>query len=466
MQTTVLEKLITDWNPHFRDVHRGAWKGTIPREKYLKTLKELMNIRHTVILTGVRRAGKSVLMQQVAGWMIEEQNVSPQNVLYLFLEDIQVIPYLKLGAELLESLYTYYLERFNPQGRVYLLLDEIQGIKEFNRWIATHYERRENIKCIISGSQRSLIEAESATVLTGRNVQIDVYPFNFYEYLLVKKVQVRGEATVQSLWDANGDRQLQILHHLGNYLYEGGYPEIVLAESETEKRAIASGYYRDSVLRDVLVPNNLRNARDVEVLGLQILSDFTKTHTLNSLSKPGKLSVDTVKNYLEYFSKAYLFFESTYFSYKTKETQDMQRPRKIYVVDNGLRNFNTPQPRPDVGQCAENVAFLELKKNNVRISYWKGKKEIDFAVFNPNLSLYNVSYTDHPHDREVEGLLEGMKEFNLDRGVVLTKNYHDKKLIENKTVEFIPLWVWLILNGKVFFKETIHDSLPMGARMR
>jgi predicted AAA+ superfamily ATPase len=109
---------------------------------------------------------------------------------------------------------------------------------------------------------------------------------------------------------------------------------------------------------------------------------------------------------------------------------------------------------------------LELKKNNVRISYWKGKKEIDFAVFNPNLSLYNVSYTDHPHDREVEGLLEGMKEFNLDRGVVLTKNYHDKKLIENKTVEFIPLWVWLILNGKVFFKETIHDSLPLGARMR
>jgi len=96
MQTTVLEKLITDWNPHFRDVHRGAWKGTIPREKYLKTLKELMNIRHTVILTGVRRAGKSVLMQQVAGWLIEEQNVSPQNVLYLFLEDIQVIPYLKL----------------------------------------------------------------------------------------------------------------------------------------------------------------------------------------------------------------------------------------------------------------------------------------------------------------------------------------------------------------------------------
>ncbi|MHB1254481.1 MAG: AAA family ATPase, partial [Candidatus Humimicrobiaceae bacterium] len=131
MQTTVLEKLITDWNPHFEDVSRGAWKGTIPREKYLKTLKELINIRHTVILTGVRRAGKSVIMQQLAGWLIEEQKVPPQNVVYLFLEDIRVSQYLKLGADLLESLYTYYLERYNPQGRVYLFLDEIQGIKDF-----------------------------------------------------------------------------------------------------------------------------------------------------------------------------------------------------------------------------------------------------------------------------------------------------------------------------------------------
>ena len=453
MQTLVLEKLITDWNPHFEDVGRGAWKGTIPREKYLKTLKELINIRHTVILTGVRRAGKSVIMQQLAGWLIEEQKVPPQNVVYLFLEDIQVSQYLKFGADLLESFYNYYLERYNPQGRVYLFLDEIQGIKDFNRWIGSRYERKENIKFLISGSRKSLIEAESAEVLTGRNVQIDVYPFNFYEYLLVHNVEVSGKETAQSIWDLNSSRQIPILHHLGNYLYEGGYPEIVLAKNETEKRAIASGYYRDSVARDVLIPNNLRNARDIELLGLQILSDFTKTHTLSSLSRPNKLSVDTVKNYLKYFTKAYLFFDSTYFSHKTKVTQDIQRPRKIYVVDNGLRNFNTAQLRPDLGQCAENVAFLELKKNNAAVYYWKGKREVDFAVLNPGLSLYNVSYTDQPHDREIEGLLEGLKEFKLNRGVILTKNYFTKKVVEEKTIEFIPLWVWLILNGRVFFKE-------------
>lgn len=446
MDTQVIEKLITDWNPHFEDINRGRWKDTVPREKYLETLRKLIGIRHTIILTGVRRAGKSTLMQQLAGWLIKEKKVPPRNVLYLFLEDLLVSPYLQLGADLLEAIYSYYLERYNPQGKVYLMLDEIQGVKGFNRWIASKYERKENVKFILSGSCRSLIEAESATVLTGRNVQIDVYPFSFYEYLLIKNIDIKGEGETQSIWENNHFQHIPILHHLGNYLAEGGYPEIVLSENETEKKAIAAGYYRDTVSRDVLLPNNVRNARDVELLGLQVLADFTKTHTLNSLSKPNKLSVDTVKNYLAYFTLAYLFFESTYFSYKTKETQDIQKPRKLYVVDNGLRNFNIPNIRPDLGQCAENVAYIELRKNNVAVHYWKGKHELDFAVLNPKLRLYNVSYTDQLHEREIAGLLEAMDEFGLDQGTILTKNYFTKQKFGKKTIELIPLWVWLIQN--------------------
>jgi len=446
MDTQIIEKLISDWNPHFEDISRGRWNGTISRVRYLAAIKKLINIRHTIILTGVRRAGKSTLMQQLAGWLIQEEKVPPCNVLYLYLEDLLVSPYLSLGADLLEGIYSHYLERYNPQGKVYLLLDEIQGVIGFNRWIASKYERKDDIKFILSGSSRSLIEAESATVLTGRNVQIDIYPFSFYEYLLIKNVAIKGEGDTQSIWDSNHFQQIPILHHLGNYLIEGGYPEIVLSANEEEKKAIAAGYYRDTVFRDVLLPNHVRNARDIELLGLHILADFTKTHTFNSLSKPNKLSVDTVKNYLEYFSLAYLFFESTYFSYKTKETQDIQKPRKLYVVDNGLRNFNVPNIRPDFGQCAENVAYLELMKNNVAVHYWKGRHEVDFAVLNPKLKLFNISYTDQLNQREIAGLLEAMDEFDLDQGTILTKNNFTRQKFGNKTIEFIPLWVWLLHN--------------------
>lgn len=447
MDRDILAKLITIWNPHFTTPQKGGWEGTVPREKYLQRLKKLMDIRHVLILTGVRRSGKSTMMRQLVQSLIEEKGVLPQNILFLFLEDILVQQYLALGWKFLEEVYNYYLETYNPQGQVYLFLDEIQGIKDFNRWIASRYERKEPMKFILSGSRRALIESESATVLTGRNVRVDVYPLNFYEYLLLHHVEIKGGENIISIRDANFSQTASILHHLGNYLYEGGYPEIVLAKGEETKRTLASSYYSDIVTRDVLKPNSIRNAQEVEVLGLQIMSDFTRTHTYSSLARPQKLSVDSVKAYLEYFEKAYLFFESKHFSYKTKETQDIQRPRKLYVVDNGLRNFNIPMPRPDLGQCAENMVYMELLKNNPAVYYWKGKREIDFVVMNRKLTFYNVSYTDEIRDREVEGMIEGLKEFKVNEGTILTKNYAHVKEVEGKKISFIPLWVWLILKG-------------------
>lgn len=452
MDNTTIETLIKKWNPHFEDPKKGSWIGTITREKYLKQLEKAMNIRHIVILTGVRRSGKSTLMRQLIKRLIEKRT-NPLNILYLYFEDLLVQKYITQGANLIEKLYSYYLEKYNPQGRIFVLLDELQGIKDFNHWMHTHYEFDRQTKFVASGSQRSLIDSKTATLLTGRNIQFNIYPFNFYEYLLVHKIKQKGGNNPDRIWNTNFSQQTTILHHLGNFLYQGGYPEIVLARQKDNKTLIANSYYRDILARDVINPNSIRAPREIEILGLQVLSDFTKTHTYRSLGKPQDLSVDTVKTYLDYFYKAYLLFESSHFSYKTKETQDIRKPKKLYVVDNGLRNFNTIVQRPDLGQCAENVVYMELKRNNYAIHYWKGKHEVDFVVFTPNLSLVNVSYTDKPHDREINSLLEGLKAFKQKKGTILTKNYFTKKKINGKTIEFIPLWVWLIASGRSFFKE-------------
>lgn len=453
MNTSEIELLIKKWNPHFEDPTKGEWVDKVPREKYIERLWKVMDIRHIVILTGVRRSGKSTLMRQLMGKLIET-GTNPKNILYLYFEDLLVQKYLSEGADLLEQFYSYYLEKYNPQGKVYLFLDELQGVADFNRWLHTQYEFNRNIKFVVSGSRRSLIDSNAATLLTGRNVQFDIYPFNFYEYLLVHNIEIKGIDTIESIRDANFSQTTTILHHLGNFLYEGGYPEIVLSKTSESKSAIANSYYRDTLTRDVINPNKIRNPREIEVLGLQILADFTKTHTYRSLGAAQGLSVDTVKTYLTYFYKSYLLFESRHFSYKTKETQDVRRPIKFYVVDNGLRNFNTLNIRPDLGQCAENMVYMELAKNNTATYYWKGEKEVDFVLFNPDLSLVNVSYTDQMHERDAGSMAEALQEFNLGKGTVLTKNYFDTKEVEGKKVEFVPLWAWLILNGRVFFKET------------
>jgi len=443
MNPEEIQKLITKWNPHFQNTSKGRWHKTVPRKAYLERLVKAVKLKHIIVLTGVRRSGKSTLMHQLMGELIE-QGVKPTNILYLQLEDVLIGKYLPQGAELLEKIYNFYLEKYNPKERVYLFLDELQGVKDFNRWLYSKYEAGENIKFVISGSRRSLIESETASVLTGRTVQFDIYPFNFYEYLTVKKVELKIKKKIADLIEVNFDQTNTILHHLGNFLFAGGYPEIILTKDKENQELIANAYYRDILTRDIIVPNNIRNPKEIEVLGLQILSDFTKTHTLRSLSRPQKISIDTVKTYLDYFYRSYLFFESRFFSYKTKETQDIQRPKKIYVIDNGLRNFNSLTTRKDLGQCAENAVYLELKKNNKAVYYWKGQKEVDFAVLGKNLKLYNVSYTNEPDQREVEGLIESLKEFNLKKGTIITKNYFAKTKVGNKTIEFIPLWAWLI----------------------
>jgi len=448
-----MTQLITRWNPHFVNLAEGFWVGKVPRETYLRSLRKFIKTRHALFLTGVRRSGKSTLMHQLMQELIEKEGVPPINVLYINFEDLLVAPYLKLGSELLDRLYTFYKETYNPQGKVYLFLDELQGVKDFNRWMNTYYESQAPLKIIASGSQRTLLEAEKATLMTGRNIQMDIYPLNFYEYLQLKKVSFNEGQNEDSFYRANLSQVTTILHHLNNYLFEGGFPEIVLEQDGEVKKKIANTYYRDLVTRDVLLPNNLRNGQEVEILGLQLLSDFAHTHTYSSLAKPQKLSPDTVKTYLAYFSKAYLFFECTFFSYKTKETQDIQKPRKIYVVDNGMRNFNVPLARLELGRLAENMVYTELLKTSTQVSYWKGKREVDFLKQNGALQLFNVSYTDELSDREVEGLIEGLQEFNLKEGVILTKNHFATTEIQDKTVKCVPLWVWLLANGKPLASE-------------
>lgn len=452
MNPQELELLLHKWNPHLQDPAKGEWMGTVPRQKYIERLWKAMSLRQIVFLTGVRRSGKSTLMRQLMGKLMAD-GVPVTNILYLYFEDLLVQKYLPLGSDLIEQLYQFYLEKYNPTGKVFVFLDEIQGIGNFNNWLHTHYEFDRNIKFVVSGSNQSLIQSQTATLLTGRNVQFDIYPFNFYEYLLVHDVDVKGGESIESLRTANFDQTTSILHHLNNFLFEGGYPEIVLSPLRENKTVIANGYYRDILNRDVISPHSIRNPREIEVLGLQVLSDFTKTHTYRSLGRPQALSVDTVKLYLTYFYQSYLFFESRHFSYKTKVVQDVRMPIKLYAVDNGLRNFNTLTVRPDLGQCAENMVYMELQKNNAAIYYWQGKREVDLVVFNPDLALYNVSYTDEVPEREFLSLAEAMNSFRTQQGTILTKNYFASRTIEDKTVQCVPLWAWLILNGKVFFGE-------------
>lgn len=453
MNQVDIQTLLTRWNPHLSDKARSLWQGTTPRSWYLSQIEKTFTMRHIVVLTGVRRSGKSVLLHQLMQRLVDA-GVPVMNVVYINLEDIVIEKYLVeegkhrdsfvVGADLLERLYHTYKVTYNPQGKVYLFLDEVQGITACNHVLNTWYESQENLKVFVSGSHRSIEDSETATLLTGRTVQFFIRPLNFVEYLTIQQVSFHPGDTLDELWRNNTSQSSVFLHHLNNYLREGGFPEIVLAKDENEKRLIAQGYYRDFLARDIIAPRQVRNAKDVEVLGLRILADFTKTHTYRKLGIPLKLAPETIKTYLEYFYDSYLFSESTFFSYSTKETQDVQKPKKIYTVDNGLRNYNVLRFSPDLGRNAENLVFNELKQSHAGVFYWQNKKEVDFIVMNGDTALYNCSYTDEIPEREVDGLVEALHEFGKETATLLTKNIFEHTVIDGKRIDTVPLWVWLL----------------------
>ncbi len=444
MKTTIFDTLIQTWNPHFSNSDDEKWEHSIPRKHYMSLLKTYLDLRHVLILTGIRRAGKSTLMHQLMQYLLQEKNIPPYNVLYLFLEDVSILPYMQNGIQFLDELFSFYLETYNPKGMLYVFLDEIQSVPDFNRWVATRYEKHPRVKFILSGSRYSLVQSDTASLLTGRNILLQIEPFSFAEYLAVHKVSCREGEDASSVWRLNVANQSVFLHYLSAYMKEGGFPEIVLANNDVQKRVLASNYFRDCITRDILLPNHVRNEHLIELLAFHLLQEFTKTHTYSSLGKPYKLSAETVKNYLMYFEKAFLFYQNQSFSYKTKETQDIQKPKKIYAADNGLRNLNIPYIRPDLGQCAENICSLEFRRQMLQQYYWKRKHEVDFVVFRPSISLYNVSYTDVIHPREIDSLVEAMEHFSLEESTLLTKSLHGTETVQGKRIHCIPVWAWLL----------------------
>ena len=113
-----------------------------------------------------------------------------------------------------------------------------------------------------------------------------------------------------------------------------------------------------------------------------------------------------------------------------------------------MRNLNIPYIRPDFGQCAENICSLEFRRQAYQQYYWKGKHEVDFVVFRPSISLFNVSYTDAIHSREIDGLVEAMDHFSLQESTLLTRNIHVTEKVQGKIIHCIPLWAWLLANQK------------------
>ncbi|MFZ4523698.1 MAG: ATP-binding protein [Bacteroidales bacterium] len=374
-----------------------------------RNIKDFANLTtHTLIISGIRRCGKSTVLQQInktfTGYSI-----------YLNFEDPRLAGF-DLGD------FNRLHELAILKGIKAYFFDEIQNIVNWESFV--RFRLDEGYRIFITGSNASMLSKEMGTKLTGRHIMNELFPFSYGEYLAFSG-QESGVPSSEK------------------FMKTGGFPEYI----KTGLPEILMHAFNDIVIRDIAIRYNLKHASIIQQLAVWLVSNIGKPITGNSLRKIFQIgSSSSIMDYLSYFADAYLFFFIPKFSYSHKS--QLVNPKKIYCIDTGFTDINSVSFSDDKGRLLENMVFLQLRRQTSEIYYYSDKKECDFVVFSNGRiqGLYQVclQLDQNSMDREIAGLLEAMNYFELNNAILITQSQSDTFLIEGKTILVQPFHHWAL----------------------
>jgi len=391
MNNEQIIEVLSDWNFWEKDIDTG-----IHRKKYIEKINKLINTGQIVAVTGIRRSGKSTLMKQ----FIKEKislGENKRSFLYVNFEEPKFADLLSL--EFLQQIYDAYIEIIKPEESPYILLDEIQNIPNWERFVRGLHEKKE-AKILISGSTSKLFSEGLGTLITGRWLDLDIYPLDFKEFLNFKDINIIDNLSIIS-------NKIKIKQSLREYLEFGGFPLVALQE---EKSEILRRYFEDIIIRDVGEKNNIRKLKKLKSLAKYYLTNFSSLISYRKISKFMDLSLDSIERFSNYMQEAYLIFFVPKFSYSLKEQE--VNLRKVYCIDPGLVNLVSFRFSENIGRLYENLVFLLLTFNEKEVYYYKDKYECDFVIkegkkiTNAIQVCYNLNKENE--EREFNGLIEAM----------------------------------------------------------
>lgn len=383
--------------------------------------KSFLMAKKISVISGIRRSGKSTLLKQISK--------DYKNYAYLNFEDERMLDFTYRDFN---SLLEVFLELYGDQD-VYFF-DEIQNIFGWEKFVRRLFE--DGKKIFITGSNAKLLSSELATSLSGRHLKMELFPFSFREYLKHKQVSLKKHYTVKEKGKIN--------EYLMQYIEYGGFPEIVVGGNTEELRQL----YQDVLIKDLLVRFKIRETKAFRDVALFLLSNISSPVSFNNLKKLlGIKSVTSVKNYVDFFEEAYLFYSLFKFDYSVKK--QIINDRKIYCVDTGIANAVAFRFSENIGRAMENIVFIELRRKGKDFYYYKDKKECDFVVrhamkITEAIQVAQTIFDSKTREREMAGLLEVMDKFKLKTGSIITQDQEDKIKMGNKTIEVVPLWKWLL----------------------
>lgn len=365
----------------------------INRPEYLQQLIENQDVDLVKIVTGIRRCGKSSLLELFHQHLLGS-GVAESHIIHMNLESLR---YRSLSDYL--AFYDYVSERISAEGKTYLIFDELQAVEHWEKAIES-FRLDFDVDIYITGSNAYLLSAEFSTLLSGRYVEIRMLPLSFKEFLTFYPF----------------DTSVTLEEKFQKYLQFGGMP--ILREyqfNEARSNQALEGIYATVVLRDILQRNSQSDQAMLQKIMLFLCSNIGSITSPNSIGnvlsgegdiqrgKGKNVAGKTVERYISMLRNAYIFYSVG--RYDVKGKQLLKTMEKNYIIDMGFRNMLLGYRDVDRGHILENVVFLELLRRDYRIYIGKiGEAEIDFVAEKPNDKLYiQVTESMHiPETRERE----------------------------------------------------------------
>ncbi len=401
-------------------------KQLVPREQ-TESILSLFRLKLPIIITGVRRAGKSTLLKILK----KELNLRDTQCLYLNFNDERLISF---SSDDFQKVIDF-MHELNYQNHCYLFIDEIQEVEHWEKWVD---RIKEKYPLVVTGSNSKLLSKEISTVLTGRSVNVSLYPFSFREVLAFKNVCF--DATSLDL-----KIQSQVRKEFATFINTGGIPKFVV---DGDSR-ILSELYENILYRDVIKRFKPHLEKPIKEVSLYFLSTVAKRCSFRNISVATEIkNIATVKSIADTFEKAFLFFFIPKFDFSLQK--QLQNPRKGYCVDNGFVTQVGFRFSEDRGRLLENAVFIELKRTKKEIYYFSGKGECDFVLRVGSQITDAIQVTwelnENNREREIGGLLEAMENCKLKKGLILTFDQQEEIILPHKKIQVIPVWKWLFLN--------------------
>lgn len=392
----------------------------IERKYYLDKLIRVIDTPDIKVITGVRRSGKSKLLEALQKYIVKNYNNA--NIIHI---NYNLKKFNKINTG--DLLYEYVDKQFVNGKDNFLLIDEIQKCKDFEETINS-FHAEERFKIFITGSNAFLLSSDLATLFTGRTFEIPIFPFSFKEYMIYYKNDNRYNA-------------------FDKYIKDGGMSGSYLYQEDEDKSAYLKDIYETLIIRDVVQKYKIKNKDLLNKLSdylLDNISNITSSRKIENTLKSNKLKAEhkTINRYIEYLCNAFAFYRVRRYDIKGKKY--LVSHDKYYISDHSFRTAILGKKNMDYGRILENIVAIELLRRGYEI--YVGtlyNKEIDFVAMKKDEQIY-IQVSENINDaktleREINPLLsikDGYKK------MIITRLNHESYLHEG--IEIVDIADWLL----------------------